>query len=87
VLKPQDYNEFLGVNSSFDLYCLYEKADYKSFDVSKLINLNNYAIKQLAKNNRVKTHIRELIANKLADKHVIESDEKRLQEILVKYFC
>ena len=87
VLKPQDYSEFLGVNSSFDLYCLYEKADYKSFDVSKLINLNNYAIKQLAKNNRVKTHIRESIANKLADKHVIESDEKRLQEILVKYFC
>lgn len=87
VLNPQDYNEFLGVNSSFDLYCLYEKADYKNFDVSKLINLNNYAIKQLARNSQVKTNIRESIANKLADKHVIESDEKRLQEILVKYFC
>ena len=87
VLKPQDYNEFLGVNSSFDLYCLYEKADYKNFDVSKLINLNNYAIKQLARNKRVKMHIREAIANKLVEKKVIESDEKKLQEMLVKYFC
>lgn len=87
VLKPQDYNEFLGVNSSFDLYCLYEKADYKNFDVSKLINLNNYAIKQLARNKRVKMHIREAIANKLVEKKVIESDEKKLQEMLVKFFC
>lgn len=87
VLKPNCYKEFLGVNSSFDLYCLYEKSDLKNFDVSKLINLNDFALKQLSKNSRVKMHIRESIANKLTEKQVIESDEKRLQEILVKYFC
>lgn len=86
-LKSKDYIEFLGVNNSFDLYCLYKNANLANFDVSKLLYLNNAAIKRLAKNSKVKTQIRQAIADKLNDKSIIESDEKKLHEILLKYFC
>ena len=87
VLKPRDYSEFIGLNDTFDLFCLYEKADFINFDVTKLIGLTGHALKQLSRNKRVKRRIREAIANKLATKNVIATDEKRLQEMLVKYFC
>ena len=86
-LKAKDYEEFLGITSTFDLYCLYEKSDLTDFDVSKLLDLKPHAIKRLAESTRVKTQIRRLIAYKLANKNIIESDKKRLQEILVDFFC
>lgn len=87
VLDSKEFSDFLGISQAFDLYSLYGKGDYSDYDVARLIDLNSYALKRLARNKRVRKQLREAISKKLKDSNVIESDKKQLQTMLVEYFC
>lgn len=87
ILKAKDFQEFLGNSAVFDFYCEYTKFDFDRFDVSWLLHLFPHKLEQIAKNGKVKEHIRVAIATSLKDKGIAISDHQRLQDILVKHFC
>lgn len=87
ILKAKDFREFLGNSAAFDFYCEYSNFDFSRFDVSWLLNLYPHTLKQIAKNEKVKEHVRKAIANELKGKEIASSDSQQLQKILVTYFC
>ena len=86
-LKTEDFEEFLGKSAAFDFYCEYTGFDFQRFDVSWLLYLYPNTLEHIAADEKVKTNIRSVIAKVLLEQNVSDSDRKRLQEILIKYFC
>lgn len=87
VLNARDFKEFLGKSAAFDFYCEYAEFDFSRFQVSWLLNLYPHTLEEIATNEKVKMNIRAAIATVLSEKNISESDQKRLQDILVKYSC
>ena len=87
ILNSKGFEEFVGNDALFDFYYEFESFDYSRFDVAWLINLTPYALKRISDNIRVKDIVRAKIAHELVNEKIIESDRKRLQDILTKYFC
>lgn len=87
ILNPKDFKEFLGNDAKFDFFYEFEKFDYNRFDVAWLLNLTSYALKRISNNQKVREMIRVKIARELVDERIIESDKKRLQDVLSRYFC
>lgn len=87
ILNPKDFKEFLGNDAKFDFFYEFENFDFNRFDVAWLINFTSFALKQISDNLEVRNIIRGKIAHELVDERIIESDRKRLQDILLRYFC
>ena len=87
VLKAKDFREFLGNSAEFDFYCEYTQFDFSRFNVSWLLNLYSHTLEQIAKNAKVKEHVRVAIAKALKEKNIASDDRQELQNILVNYFC
>lgn len=87
VLNAKDFQEYLGNSMAFDFYCEYTKFDFSRFNVSWLLNLYPHTLEKIAKNAKVKEHVRVVIANTLKDKEIASSDRQQLQNILITYFC
>lgn len=87
VLKAKDFREFLGNSAAFDFYCEYTKFDFSRFDVSWLLNLYPHTLEKIAKDEKVKEHVRVAIVNALKSKEIRISDSQRLQNILIEHFC
>lgn len=86
-LNAKDFEEFLGSSPVFDFYCEYTNFDFSRFEVSWLLNLYPHVLKEISKDQSVKEKIRMAIADKLKSNNLVESDSKKLQNILVNYFC
>jgi len=87
VLKHEDFKEFVGINNAFDFYYLYNKYDFRKFEVSFLLDRNKNALQLIAKNREVRAKIRKSLAQEIKMHRVSERDEKELQRILIEYFC
>ncbi len=86
-LHKKEFEEFVNVSDAFDFYFQYDKFEFNKFDVSWLLSLYPHALKEIAKNKRVKEKIRMSIAQILEEGNVLDMDKTKLQKILINYFC
>lgn len=87
LLPHGQFAPFIGISDNFDFYYLYDKFDFKKFDMSFLINKQDHALKKIAENTAVKEKIRQCIAEVLKNHEMHYKDEAEIQRILVNYFC
>lgn len=85
-LKKREFKNFIGHCDMFDFFYKYDKFDYGKFDVSWLLSWGNLILEDVLRNNTVKNKIRSSLCDRLKVGDLNNQDEKKLSEILIKYF-
>lgn len=81
------YSEFQGVCDEFDFYYNFKEFEYSKFDVRWLLFMHKTAIKRMASVKRIKNVVRQCIAQSIKTNNFTPTDNDKLKDILVNYFC
>ena len=87
ILPKKEFEKFLGVSDAFDFYIQYNKFDFSKFDVSWLLKLYPHTLREISRDKYTKEKIRSSIAKCLDTDNILDSDRKKVSDILVRYFC
>lgn len=86
-IKKSHFKEFLGYCSMFDFFYKKSKFDFKHFEVRWLLNFSPVLLKKITENKTIKNEVRVLIVNVLQEQKINDSDYRKLNKILIDYFC
>ena len=86
-IKKVYFKEFLGHSALFDFFFEYTKFDFSKFEVSWLLRFPTHVLEKISEKKTVKNKIRGLIKGVLEKRSINDSEYRRLQTILVEYFC
>lgn len=86
-LPRRQFKCFLGYNPKFDFFYKYRSFDFDKFEVAWLLHWQPHVLEEITQNNVVKEKIRHLISKELAIDELNNQEKKKLESILVKYFC
>ena len=86
-LPKRQFKSFLGYNPKFDFFYQYRNFEFDRFEVAWLLRWQPRVLEELSKNNAVKEKIRNLIAKELGTSELNDMEKKKLESILVKYYC
>jgi len=86
-IKKSHFKEFLGYCSMFDFFYKKSKFDFKHFEVRWLLNFSPALLKKITEKKTIKNKVRVLIVNVLQEQRINDSDYRKLNKILIDYFC
>ena len=86
LVDRRDYSSYFGSNLLFDFFYDFEKFDYEKFNVSWLLEFDDFILSCISNNDYIKSHVRPLIVRSL-QKGVIKKEHEHLNHILINYFC
>ena len=86
-IKKQYFKEFLGCYSMFDFFYKRSKFDFEQFEVSWLLHFSPALLKKIVDKKTIKNKVRVLIVKELQEQRINDSDYRKLNKILIDYFC
>ena len=86
-IKKSYFKEFLGCCSMFDFFYKKSKFDFEQFEVRWLLQFSPALLKKIVENKTVKNKVRVLIVKVLQERRINDSEYRKLNRILIDYFC
>lgn len=86
-IKKSYFKEFLGCCSMFDFFYKKNKFDFEQFEVRWLLQFSPALLKKIVENKTVKNKVRVLIVKVLQERRINDSEYRKLNRILIDYFC
>lgn len=86
-IKKSYFKEFLGYCAMFDFFYKKSKFDFERFEVRWLLNFSTALLKKITENKTIKNKVRVLIVNVLQERRINDSEYRKLNKILIDYFC
>ena len=71
----------------FDFFYKKSKFDFEQFEVRWLLNFSPALLKKITEKKTIKNKVRVLIVNVLQEQRINDSDYRKLNKILIDYFC
>ena len=86
-LKKDDFIEFLNCSPEFDFFMLENQFDFNQFNIRWLLYWNPYVFESISKDKGLKIKVRDCLKNALNNDQFKDREQKKLTDILIKYFC